>query len=70
MKFIDNLKIRNKFILMLVFPIAGLLYFSVAEIFNQYETLTEMQKVERLSSYGVKASNLVHELQVERKHGI
>ena len=66
MKIIDNLKIRNKLALMLVFPIVGLLYFAMVEIFVEYDSMQEMQKIEHLSEYGVKASNLVHELQKER----
>lgn len=66
MKLIDNLNIRNKFALMLVFPIVGLLYFSVVEIFVQYNVLSEMSKIQHLADYSVKASNLVHELQKER----
>ena len=66
MKLIDNLNIRNKFSLMLVFPIVGLLYFAIAEIVVQYNILGEMGKIKQLADYSVKASNLVHELQKER----
>ncbi|NOZ11023.1 MAG: HAMP domain-containing protein [Gammaproteobacteria bacterium] len=66
MKLIDNLKMRNKFALMLVFPVLGLIYFAIAEIFIEYNTLQEMERVEQLSTYGVEASNLVHEIQKER----
>ena len=66
MKLIDNLKVRNKFTLMLVFPIFGLLYFAIAEIVSESNMLSEMEKIEKLAVYGVKASNLVHEMQKER----
>jgi len=66
MKIIDNLKIRNKFILMLFFPIVGLLYFAITEIVVQYQTANNMEQTLTLSTYGIKASNLVHELQKER----
>jgi methyl-accepting chemotaxis protein len=66
MKIIDNLNMRNKFILMLIFPILGLLYFAVVEIMAEYKVLNEMQRIEHLSEYAVDASNLVHELQKER----
>lgn len=51
---------------MLVFPIVGLLYFAVVEIFVEYNILSEMGKIKQLADYSVKASNLVHELQKER----
>ena len=66
MKIIDNLKMRNKFILMLAFPILGLLYFAVADVSRGYTTQSEMSRLQVLVEYGVKASNLVHELQKER----
>jgi methyl-accepting chemotaxis protein len=66
MKIIDNLKIRNKFILMLFFPIFGLLYFAITEIVLQYQVASNMEQTLTLSNYGIKASNLVHELQKER----
>lgn len=66
MKIIDNLKMRSKFTLMLFFPIVGLMYFSLSEIATQYQVAREMGQIQVLSEYGVKASNLVHELQKER----
>lgn len=66
MKIIDNLKIRNKFILMLFFPIFGLLYFAITEIVLEYRVSSNMEQILTLSDYGVKASNVVHELQKER----
>jgi len=66
MKFINNLNMRNKFALMLVFPIVGLLYFSIEKILIEYDTMQEMEKIRSLSLYAVKASSLVHELQKER----
>lgn len=66
MKIIDNLKLRNKFFLMLIFPITGLLYFAGVEILVEYDLAGEMSRIGKLSEYGVKASDLVHELQKER----
>lgn len=42
MNFIDNLKIKNKLILMLVFPIAGLIYFSLSGIWDKSKLTSEM----------------------------
>ncbi len=66
MKIIDNLRMRNKFILMLFFPIVGLLYFAITEIVIQYKISNDMEQTLTLAKYGVKASSLVHELQKER----
>ncbi len=66
MNVISNLKIRSKLFLMLLFPIVGMAYFAVAQIIAQYQVSNEMASIRVLSEYAVKASNLTHELQMER----
>ncbi|HZX36649.1 MAG TPA: nitrate- and nitrite sensing domain-containing protein [Thermodesulfobacteriota bacterium] len=66
MKFLNNLKMRDKLILLLVFPIAGLIYFSVQGIRDTHSEVKEMESVENLSSLAVKISALTHEIQKER----
>jgi|GEM_PF-5797610 len=66
MSFINNIKIKSKLILMLIFPIAGLMYFSVNGIWEKSILSSNMRAVESLSSLAVKISALVHELQKER----
>ncbi len=66
LSFLTNLSIRNKLILMLVFPIAGLAYFAIVGMMERQELAAEMAKVESLSELAVKASALVHETQKER----
>ena len=66
MKFLNNLKMRDKLILLLVFPIAGLVYFSVQGIRDTHSEVKEMERVGNLSSLAVKISALTHELQKER----
>ena len=66
MSFINNIKIKNKLILMLIFPIAGLIYFSVNGVLEKSVLSNNMRVVENLSSLAVKVSALVHELQKER----
>ena len=66
LNFINNIKIKNKLILMLILPVAGLLYFSIYETSEQYNSVREMEKVEILSNFTIKANALVHELQKER----
>lgn len=51
---------------MLVFPIAGLLYFSIDGIWEKSRLSSEMKTVEKLSVLAVKISTLVHEVQKER----
>ena len=66
MNFINNIKMRDKLIFMLIIPIVALLYFSVHEILNESLFSKEMKKVETLTGLTTKISTLVHELQKER----
>ncbi|MEK7841776.1 MAG: nitrate- and nitrite sensing domain-containing protein, partial [Deltaproteobacteria bacterium] len=66
MSFINNLKMKNKLILMLIFPVLGLLYFSVNGIWEKYTTARAMRDVQNLSHLAVNISAMVHELQKER----
>ncbi|MBI5561201.1 MAG: nitrate- and nitrite sensing domain-containing protein [Deltaproteobacteria bacterium] len=66
MSFIDNLKVRNKLALMLILPLAGLLYFSASGTWEKYREGGEMGKLRLLASLAVRISALVHELQKER----
>lgn len=63
---ISNLAIRNKIILMLVFPLLGLAYFSLVGVMEKRELAAEMERVEQLSQLAVHISALVHETQKER----
>ncbi len=66
MTFLNNLRIRNKLILMMFFPLAGLLYFSADSVLDKYTVSEDMKDLERLSDLAVKISALVHETQKER----
>ncbi|MCG8570123.1 MAG: nitrate- and nitrite sensing domain-containing protein, partial [Spirochaetes bacterium] len=66
MKLIDNLKFRNKLIIMILFPILGLLYFSITNIAEKLAISIEMDKLQSLSHLSLKISSLVHETQKER----
>lgn len=66
MKTLSNLSIRNKIILMLLFPVAGLLFFSYSGIMDRMNMAEEMNKVEKLSQLTNRISSLVHEIQKER----
>ncbi|MEK6815754.1 MAG: methyl-accepting chemotaxis protein [Nitrospirota bacterium] len=66
MSLLANLKIRNKLLIMLFFPVAGLLYFSTSSVWDKWRQSNEMASLEILSDLAVKTSALVHELQKER----
>ena len=66
MNLINNLKIKNKLFLMLLLPIACLLYFSLNGIWEKNRVAGDMKNLQELSSLAVKISTLVHETQKER----
>ena len=64
--FLANVRLKNKFVLMLIFPILGLLYFSVDGTLNKHKLSDEMDSLQNLSSLAVRVGSLAHELQRER----
>ena len=66
MKFLDNLMIKNKLLLLVSFPLTGLLYFSGLSVYDSYITGENVHNVDKLVSMDVKISELVHETQKER----
>ncbi|MDH3466992.1 MAG: nitrate- and nitrite sensing domain-containing protein [Gammaproteobacteria bacterium] len=66
MKMANNLPIHYKFLFMLFFPFAAVLYFSVQSVLSQYRANIELDNLATLSEFAIKASNLIHELQKER----
>lgn len=66
MNFLDNLKIRGKITVMLVFPLVALLYFSSQGVLERYHVAEDMGDLQRLSDMAVRISALVHETQKER----
>lgn len=66
MTFLSNVRMRNKLVLLLIVPLAGLLYFSIQGIFEKIKSSGEMDTLENLSGLAVKISELVHETQKER----
>lgn len=66
MKFLSNMKIRNKIILMVLIPLLGLMYFSFSEISAKRSLAVNMDAVHEYAKIAVSASALVHELQKER----
>lgn len=66
MKWISNLSIRNKLLLVIVPPILGATFFGLFVVYNQYQLHQGLGKVETLAELTLVNSDLVHELQKER----
>src|ERR1043166_4044352 len=66
MGFLTNLKVRNKLLLLLLFPIMSLLFFSLRGVMEKHQVQTSMAALETLSALAVKLSSVVHETQKER----
>jgi methyl-accepting chemotaxis protein len=62
----SNLSIKARLSLMLVFPIIGLLYFSITGALEKMAVVANLKTMQSLSALAVKSSALVHELQKER----
>ncbi len=66
MSFLDNLTLKSKLLLLLAFPVMGLLYFSGLQGLQNYQRYHQMDKIEVLAVLATKVSSFVHETQKER----
>ncbi|MEA3498948.1 MAG: nitrate- and nitrite sensing domain-containing protein [Campylobacterota bacterium] len=66
MKFLDNLTLKAKLLLLLSFPVTGLLFFSGLQGVQSYQRYSQMDKIETVSVLATKISAFVHETQKER----
>ncbi|MCI4625322.1 MAG: nitrate- and nitrite sensing domain-containing protein [Candidatus Magnetoovum sp. WYHC-5] len=66
MSFLDNMKFRNRLLLLLLCPVLGVLFFSGHGANEKYDLFNEMKLVKNLSELAVRISALVHETQKER----
>jgi len=66
MKSIENLKFGMKLLIMLIFPIAGLLYFSISTVIEKQRISQEMQTLTQLVNLSEKIGAFIHETQKER----
>ena len=66
MKVVANIKIRNKLVLMLLFPLLAVLYFSVGGGWDKWGQAREMDTLLSVSELAVRTSVVVHEAQKER----
>jgi methyl-accepting chemotaxis protein len=63
---IDNMRIRSKFVLLLLVPVVAVGVFGAAQAWDKYSTLSQMRHVQELAGLNRELSGLVHELQKER----
>ncbi|MBF0453245.1 MAG: nitrate- and nitrite sensing domain-containing protein [Magnetococcales bacterium] len=63
---IDGMKLTRKFILMLLFPVAGMLFFSITGVLEKNTVVNHMEAFGRLSSLAEQANGVVHQLQKEQ----
>lgn len=66
MKFLSNLKISNKLILLTSIPAIALIIFATIAVADKWSISSQMHHVEEMSTIAVKVSALVHESQKER----
>ncbi|MBF0212133.1 MAG: bacteriohemerythrin [Magnetococcales bacterium] len=66
MMLIDKMRLRNRFALLLILPILGMLWFGLWQVRDRQELARQADAMEQLVGLGVRLSALVHELQRER----
>ena len=66
MKFIKKLNFTKRLYLMLMVPMAGVLFFAVLDIYEKVESAQDMKQVTQLAQLATKVSAVVHETQKER----
>jgi len=64
--FLNELKIKNKLLLLVSFPLIGLLWFSIHIAYNSYSVSKNVGYAKDLTSLATNVSLLVHETQKER----
>ena len=62
----NNLKLQNKILLILVFPIISILILSVYIFSNNLEEQKSMEKTQQYLSFSLKVNDLISQLQEER----
>ena len=66
MSFLRIIKANKKLLLMLIFPVLTLLYFSISGVVEKSRLANEIGSLQNLSTLTIKISKLVHEIQKER----
>ncbi|MBF0272459.1 MAG: bacteriohemerythrin [Magnetococcales bacterium] len=66
MKLSSRIRLRDKFVLLLIFPVCGLLWFGLWQVQDRQALARQATDMEQLVGLGIRLSALVHELQKER----
>ncbi len=66
MQWLCNAKLRTKFLIMLIVPMAGILWFGGLSVWKERQIFQGMQETKSLVELAVRISAVVHETQVER----
>lgn len=66
MKFLNNMRFRNKLLMLVSLPLLGLLVYSIRATSDSYSDLKDLEGVIELTQLGNKLSALVHNTQKER----
>ncbi|MBF0195364.1 MAG: response regulator [Magnetococcales bacterium] len=64
--FLDSLEMRQKLLLLLVFPILGMVSFSLYLVIDKAKTSNRMDNLKQLTEIAAVAVNMVYEIQKER----
>ncbi|OUR70480.1 hypothetical protein A9Q76_07225, partial [Arcobacter sp. 31_11_sub10_T18] len=68
MNFLNNIGIKSKLLLLLAFPLIGMIYLSSSKTYDAYKNFENMEHIDVIVNLSSKISSLVHEIQKERKH--
>ncbi len=63
---LSNISLRLRLVMLLIFPILGLLYFSSSSVWDKTQTLHELEAMQVTARLAVKSSAVIHEAQKER----
>jgi methyl-accepting chemotaxis protein len=63
---LSNVQLRWRLLMLLFFPIVGLLYFSANSVWEKTQTLKELEAMQVTTELAVKSSAVIHEAQKER----
>ncbi len=66
MRFLSGLRLKQKLLLMLFFPVVGVVALSLGATLDRYWAYSELARLERLAGLASTVSAAVHELQRER----
>jgi len=68
MNFLNNIGIKSKLLLLLAFPLMGMVYLSSTKTYETYQKYKTMEQIEVIVALSSNISALVHETQKEREY--